>query len=148
MRTRGRNAYSAAACMLLALYGIAFPLAAQSNSQQQGPYRMEIAVARRESGAWRAVDPGLVLEQNDRVRFRFHTNFDGYLYVMNQSTSGSYSMLFPGEETGRENQIHAGKDYAVPATETLFRIAGPPGHEIVYWMVTPAELGTGEEHQY
>ncbi len=130
-----------------AVIALALPLPAQTNPQQ-GPYRMEISLERREAGAWHTVDPGLVLEQNDRVRFRFHTNFDGYLYVMNQSTSGSYSMLFPGEETGRENQIHAGKDYAVPATETLFRIAGPPGHEIVYWMVTPAELGTGEEHQY
>jgi hypothetical protein len=130
-----------------AIIALALPLPAQTNPQQ-GPYRMEISLERREAGAWHTVDPGLVLEQNDRVRFRFHTNFDGYLYVMNQSTSGSYSMLFPGEETGRENQIHAGKDYAVPATETLFRIAGPPGHEIVYWMVTPAELRTGEEHQY
>jgi hypothetical protein len=130
-----------------AVIALALPLPAHTNPQQ-GPYRMEISLERREAGAWHTVDPGLVLEQNDRVRFRFHTNFDGYLYVMNQSTSGSYSMLFPGEETGRENQIHAGKDYAVPATETLFRIAGPPGHEIVYWMVTPAELRTGEEHQY
>ena len=134
--------YAFAAMMALAL-----TLPAQTNPQQ-GPYRMEISLERRESGAWHAVDPGLVLEQNDRVRFRFHTNFDGYLYVMNQSTSGTYSMLFPSEETGRENQIHAGKDYAVPATQTLFRIAGPPGHEIVYWMVTPAELKTGEDNPY
>ena len=130
-----------------ALIALTLPLPGQTNSQQ-GPYRMEISLERREAGAWHTVDPGLVLEQNDRVRFRFHTNFDGYLYVMNQSTSGTYSMLFPGEETGRENQIHAGKDYAVPATETLFRIAGPPGHEIVYWMVTPAELRTREESHY
>lgn len=129
---------------ILALCGAAVPLAAQS-STQQGPYRMEIVLERRDAGAWHAVDPGLVLEQNDRVRFRFHTNFDGYLYVMNQSTSGTYSMLFPSEETGRENQIHAGKEYMVPATRTLFRIAGPAGHEIVYWMVTPAALHTEDE---
>src|SRR5438105_13700239 len=116
MRTRGWNA---AACVL-ALSCMAFPLKAQSNPQQ-GPYRMEIAVESRESGAWRTVDPGLVLQQNDRVRFRFHTNFDGYLYVMNQSTSGGYTLLFPSDETGRDNQIHAGKDYMVPATQTLFR---------------------------
>ncbi|MBZ5591121.1 MAG: DUF4384 domain-containing protein [Acidobacteriia bacterium] len=131
---------------LAAAIAIALPLHAQTNPQQ-GPYRMEISLERRESGAWHTIDPGLVLEQNDRVRFRFHTNFDGYLYVMNQSTSGTYSMLFPGEETGRENQIRAGKDYTVPATQTLFRITGPPGHEIVYWMVTPAELPAGEEKQ-
>ena len=120
-----------------------FPLMAQSSSLL-GPYRMEIVLERRDAGTWKTVDPGLVLEQNDRVRFRFHTNFDGYLYVMNQSTSGTYSLLFPSEETGSENRIHAGKDYLVPATQTLFRIAGPPGHEIVYWMVTPAELRTDE----
>src|ERR1700719_994271 len=117
-----------------ALIALTLPLPGQTNSQQ-GPYRMEISLERREGGAWHTVDPGLVLEQNDRVRFRFQTNFAGYLYVMNQSTSGTYSMLFPGEETGRENRIQAGRDYVVPATQTLFRIAGPAGHEIVYWMV-------------
>src|SRR5229473_2991710 len=135
----GMNAYSTIAC----IFALAIPVTAQSNLQQ-GPYRMEIVLERRDGSAWHAVDPGLVLEQNDRVRFRFHTNFDGYLYVMNQSTSGAYAMLFPSEETGRENRIHAGKDYLVPATQTLFRIAGPAGHEIVYWMITPAELRTGE----
>jgi hypothetical protein len=140
MRISGWSAHS----VVLALAGAVFPLAGQSSNPQQGPYRMEIALERRDSGAWHAVDPGLVLEQNDRVRFRFRTNFDGYLYVMNQSTSGSYTLLFPSEETGRENQIHAGKDYVVPATQTLFRIAGPAGHEIVYWMVTPAELRSDE----
>jgi len=134
---------------LLAFVSLAaslIPLMAQSVSPQ-GPYRMEIVLERRDPGTWKTVDPGLVLEQNDRVRFRFHTNFDGYLYVMNQSTTGAYAMLFPSEETGRENRIHAGKDYLVPATKTLFRIAGPPGHEIVYWMVTPVELRT-EEPKY
>src|SRR5216684_1550945 len=104
-----------------AVIALALPLPAQTNPQQ-GPYRMEIVLERRDAGAWHAVDPGLVLEQNDRVRFRFHTNFDGYLYVMNQSTSGAYAMLFPREDTG---------------------------HEIVYWMITPAELRTEEErHKY
>jgi len=137
-----------------AQYGIAalialLPLLPAQTNPQQGPYRMEISLERREAGAWHTVDPGLVLEQNDRVRFRFHTNFSGYLYVMNRSTSGTYAMLFPGDDTGRENQIRAGKEYVVPATQTLFRIGGPPGHEIVYWMVTPAELSTGEEgHTY
>ena len=138
-------ARQACACALVVASTV-LPLVGQSSSQQ-GPYRMEIVLERRDAGAWHAVDPGLVLEQNDRVRFRFHTNFDGYLYVMNQSTSGTYAMLFPGEETGRENRITAGKDYLVPATQTLFRIAGPPGHEIVYWMVTPAELRSEDEQQ-
>ncbi len=102
--------------------------------------RMEISLERLDSGKWNAIDPGLVLAQGDRVRFRFQTNFDGYLYVMNQSTSGTYEQLFPREETGQDNRITAGKEYSVPATATAFRIAGPAGHEIVYWLVTPARL--------
>ena len=143
MSTTGLRPNGALPLAVVYVVASLFPLMAQS-SLPQGPYRMEIVLERRDAGAWKTVDPGLVLQQNDRVRFRFHTNFDGYLYVMNQSTSGTYALLFPSQETGRENRIHAGKDYLVPATQTLFRIAGPPGHEIVYWMVTPAELRSDE----
>ena len=84
-----------------------------------------------------------MLAQGDRVRFKFRTNFDGYLYVMNQSTSGTYEQLFPREETGQDNRIAACKEYQVPATSAAFRIAGPAGHEVVYWLVTPARLTDG-----
>jgi len=106
-----------------------------------GPHRMEIALERQTAeGGWKTVDPGLVLEQGDRVRFRFRANFDGYLYVTNQSTSGKYDQLFPRQETGEQNRITAGQEYRVPATSTAFRIAGPAGHEIVYWLVSPGRL--------
>jgi hypothetical protein len=108
-----------------------------------GPHRMEITLERLEGSAWRAVDPGLVLNSGDRVRFRFRANFDGYLYVMNYGTSGAYSLLYPREETGQNNRVSSGKDYLVPATEAWFRVAGPPGQDIVYWLVSPLEL-TGE----
>ena len=77
----------------------------------RGAHRIEITLERQEGEAWRAVDPGLVLDSGDRVRFRFRANFDGYLYVMNEGTSGAYTLLFPREETGRENNIRAGKEY-------------------------------------
>lgn len=119
------------------LAGLAFP---QSRTMTEGAHRMELMLQRLEGSAWHTIDPGLVLAQGDRVRFRFRTNFDGYLYVTNQSTSGKYEQLFPREETGQDNRVEAGKEYQVPATSTVFRIAGPPGHEIVYWLVTPARL--------
>src|SRR5579885_1078858 len=105
----------------------ALPAFSQGQSLSSGPHRMEITLELLEGGKWKAVNPGLVLAQNDRVRFRFRTNFDGYLYVMNRSTSGKYEQLFPREETGQENRIAAGEKYTIPATQTVFRIAGPPG---------------------
>jgi hypothetical protein len=107
---------------------------------------MELNLERLDGTTWHAIDPGLVLAQGDRVRFRFRTNFDGFLYVMNHSTSGKYEQLFPRDETGQDNQLTAGKDYQVPATTTVFRIAGPAGHEVVYWLVTPARLNEGAPH--
>jgi hypothetical protein len=132
------------ACLFLALAHYAIVASfAQSKSMSQGPHRMEIQLQRMDGDAWKLVDPGLVFEQSDRVRFRFQTNFDGYLYVMNHSTSGKYEQLFPREETGQDNKIAAGKDYTVPATQTVFRVAGPPGQEIIYWIVSPVELTGG-----
>jgi hypothetical protein len=113
---------------------------AQSRTMTEGAHRMEIVLERLNGDDWRAVDPALVLAQGDRVRFKFRTNFDGFLYVMNQSTSGKYEQLFPRVETGQENRITANQQYQVPATSTAFKIAGPAGFEVVYWLVTPAKL--------
>lgn len=118
---------------------------ALGQAPSQSPRRMEIILEKRENSNWRAVDPRLVLDQGDHVRFRIRTNFDGYLYVMNQSTSGRYTLLFPSEDTGQKNQIQAGREYLVPATAGSFRITGPAGHEIVYWLMTPVDLQGGAE---
>lgn len=109
--------------------------------QQPAPRRMEIQVELRKGEQWVKVDPSTVFEKEAQIRFRVKASFAGYLYVMNQGTGGSYTLLFPREDTGRANRLEAGREYIVPATDGAFRIAGPPGHDIVYWMVTPVELG-------
>src|SRR5437867_2033894 len=67
----------------------------QTTPPVQDSYRIAIVLERNERNSWREIDSRLVLEQNDRVRFRVRTNFNGYLYVTNQSTSGQYVVLFP-----------------------------------------------------
>jgi Domain of unknown function (DUF4384) len=114
---------------------------AQTKPASTGPQRLDITLERQEGRKWIVVPPGLVFQKNDEIRFRVRPNFDGYLYVMNYGTSGQYAMLFPREETGLQNQIKAGAEYIVPATKTAFRIDGPPGHDIVYWIVSPLSLG-------
>lgn len=115
-------------------------LLAQTKAITQGPHRLEIVLERREGNAWKVVDPGLVFQKDDRVRFRAKTNFSGYLYVMNRSTSGNYDLLFPTGEAGEKNRIEADRQYLVPATQGAFRVTGPPGQEIVYWLVSPVEM--------
>ena len=119
-----------AAVFLLAVTGVS----AQSAS------RMEITLERRDGNAWKSVDPGIVLATKDRVRFRFKSNFKGYLYVINHSTSGTSTLLFPRQDTGSLNQIDAGKEYVVPATQGAFRVEGPEGYDVISWMVSPVAL--------
>jgi hypothetical protein len=130
---------------LLALLCLACASTAQERVVEAQPsQRMEIRLERQEGAGWKGVDPGFVFESGDRVRFRFRADFNGYLYVMDYGTSGKYSLLFPRAETGRENRIESGREYRIPATETWFRIAGPPGHDVVYWLVSPLPLAAGE----
>lgn len=108
------------------------------------PKRVEIILERSKGGRAERVDPNHVFDSGDLVRFRFRASFNGYLYVMNHATSGQFVLLFPKEETGTLNRIEAGREYLVPMTERgWFRLEGPPGHEIVYWLVSPVRLSDG-----
>lgn len=135
----------AAAALLTAGAVIAQPQSAEPSAEERR--RMEITIERQEDSEWKVIDPGLVLEPKDRVRFRFRSNFDGFLYVMNYGSSGKYELLFPREETGQENEVVKGREYRVPATQAWFRIDGPPGHDVVYWLVTPVELGSVPQYK-
>jgi Domain of unknown function (DUF4384) len=119
-------------------------LSAQASVSQQGAQRMEITLERLEEGAWKVIDPALVLEKDDRIRFRFKANFSGYLYVTNQSTSRTSSVLFPRADTGSNNRVTANRDYIVPATKGAFRVDGPAGYDVVAWMVSPVAFGNPE----
>jgi hypothetical protein len=123
----------------LALTVLAAPGSAQTKTKtlSVAGNRMEIQVERLSGDKCVSVDPALIFDRGDRVRFRFRTNFDGYLYVTNISTSGSYALLFPRPDTGEQNRIRAGTEYVVPETQTRFRVAGPAGHETLYWIVSP-----------
>lgn len=122
----------------LAVWTLACPLASQQ--RRASAQRMEIDVERQSESGWKVVNPKTVFEQGDRIRFRFHSSFNGYLYVMNYGTSGGYTVLFPRQDTGRENRVAAGAGYVIPATDGVFRISGPPGHDVVYWLVSPVRL--------
>src|SRR5947209_10305856 len=121
--------------MLRALILACMPLALAAPSQS-----VEIVLERSESNSFKTIDPGLVLAPGDLVRFRFRATFDGYLYVINSGTSGGQSLLFPGDTTGRNNRVEAGREYLVPATGASFQVAGPAGHDVVYWLISPVPL--------
>ena len=135
--------------LLLSAVPPAFPQAAKPvtgapvKKLVQGGHKMEITLERFDLGTWHAIDPSLVLSDGDRLRFRYRTDFDGYLYVTNQTSSGTYEQLFPLAETGQDNRIVSGKEYTVPSTAADFKVAGPAGYEVVYFLVTPSKMAAG-----
>ncbi|MGH9720244.1 MAG: DUF4384 domain-containing protein [Bryobacteraceae bacterium] len=106
----------------------------------EAPQRMEIQLERKASSGWSAVDPSTVFRAGDLVRFRFRASFPGYLYVINHGTSGKSAVLFPANDSGRENRVEANRDYLVPATSGAFRITGPAGHDVLVWVVSASPL--------
>jgi len=119
----------------------ATPSTAQAPAQSPRAQRIEIFLERFVNGSWQGVDSRMVFDQNDLVRFRVRANFSGYLYVTNLGTSGRYEVLFPSADAGSNNRIESSKDYVVPATsQGSFRVTGPAGQEIVYWVISPNEL--------
>jgi hypothetical protein len=103
--------------------------------------RIKLAVERQDGSAWKPVDSALVFAVGDKLRFKVSATFAGYLYVMNHGTSGAYELLFPRSDTGADNQIDAHKEYIVPAVQGWFKVTGPAGHDIVYWVISPVKLG-------
>jgi hypothetical protein len=131
-----RTGVAAALILAGALY-----VSGQSRVSKQGAHRMEVTLERYEDNSWKVIDPGLVLDKNDRVRFRFKANFSGYLYVTNQSTSARSTLLFPRQDTGSNHRILANREYLIPATsQGAFRVGGPEGFDVVSWLVSPVDL--------
>lgn len=137
-RTHGRVWLSAA--WLVAAWMVGTGVAGAQTHLEQGSYRVEITLERETPSGWEAVNPGLILEGDDLVRFRIKSNTDGYLHVTNRGTSGAYDSLFPSADAGEENRIQAGKQYRIPQTSGAFRLNGPAGHDVVYWILSPQPL--------
>lgn len=107
-----------------------------------------ITVERETPQGWQVIDPALVLDSGTRLRFRFKSSFPGYLYVMNQGTSGAYLTVFPGPDSGVDNRVDAGQEILVPQTEGVFRLTGPSGYDVLYWVLAPARWAAGANSNY
>src|ERR1700676_2165157 len=107
----------------------------------QGPQRIRVTVERQDSAGWIAVNPAHVFEPGEKLRFHISSSSAGYLYAINLGTSRNYELLFPRSDTGSDNRIEAGKDYVVPAEQGYFKVSGPMGQDVVYWLVSPVDLG-------
>ena len=93
------------------------------------------------NGKAEAMMPTHVFRTGDILRLRIVSQFNGYLYMMDQGSSGQFSTVFPSVAAGSDNRIASGKTYLVPATEDgWFELMGPPGFDIFYFLLSPSPL--------
>jgi Domain of unknown function (DUF4384) len=104
---------------------------------------LDITVERKHDGKVEDTSPTHVFEPGDVIRLRLTSRYQGFLYVMDQGTSGRFSTVFPSADGGSDNRIRPGADYFVPAVdEGWFEIQGPAGFDILYFLLSPAPLAT------
>ena len=100
---------------------------------------VQVTLERFDGAAWQPVDPRTILQQKDKVRFRFSTGFPGYLYVFTRNSDGSTEKLFP-PASDSSNRVEPGQSYILPSEEGNYLIDGPPGFDITHWIVTPEPM--------
>jgi hypothetical protein len=102
---------------------------------------LEIAIEQQIGGQSVPMAPKHVFDSGDTIRVRVTSHFDGYLYVMDQGTSGRFSTVFPSAAAGNDNQVHQGQSYLIPSTtDGWFQISGPAGFDVLYILLSPEPI--------
>ena len=88
-------------------------------------------------GTVTTVTPAHKFKSGDKVKLRYTTSTDGYVYWMAKMSSGKYAMLFPNNKTGMDNHIRKNEEHTIPVKGS-FRFDDTPGTESLL-MVFSAE---------
>ena len=107
--------------------------AAQSNSLPEGghvapvaarseaPLGLKYTILRRESGRMIEIPADSVFHSGDAIQVVVQTNSPGYLYIVNQGSSGVWKPLFPSPEiAGGDNRVEAFRTYTLPQRPMVF----------------------------
>lgn len=70
----------------------------------------------------------MVFKTGDEIRFHMTPSNNGYVIVMMKGSSGKTAILFPGDQTGLNNELLAGKDCVVP-NQSYLKFDSTPGTE-------------------
>ena len=93
-------------------------------------------VSQLASGQEAEVVPATTFKSADKVRFAFESNLDGYLYVIEEGSSGQWHVLFPNPQiNGGTNFIRRRQSYPVPSS-AWFVFDEQPGTERLFVLLS------------
>ena len=90
------------------------------------------------------VDVNTLFRSGDRIRLAFEPSIDGYLYVIQQGSSGSWSTLLPHPQIagGRNVVVRFGETQVPPASAGWFRLDDTPGTERIFVYLSGEPVAT------
>lgn len=90
-------------------------------------------------GETSTVAPDYKFKSGDKVKLRYTTNADGYVYWLAKMSSGKYAVLFPTNKTGMDNLIKKNAEHSVPVKGS-FRFDDTPGTESLLMVFSPDRI--------
>jgi len=91
-------------------------------------------------GAYHEVLPSTVFHSGDRVKLSIMANHPGYLYIIQQGSSGAWSPIYPTSDAAPDsNHIEAGRVYEVP-DGGAFEFNQQPGQEHVFIVLSASPI--------
>ncbi len=101
------------------------------------PLGLRYAVLKKlEDGTYQEISPEAVFHAGDQIRLSLMSNQEGFLYVIEQGSSGRWVPLYPASDSsGDGNRLVPGKEYIVPGTGA-WRFTGEPGQEKLFVMLS------------
>ena len=103
------------------------------------PLGLRYAVLKKLSdGTYQEISPDSIFHAGDQIRLSLMSNQEGYLYVIEQGSSGNWVPLYPGKDASPDgNKLSPGKDYVVPGAGA-WRFTGEPGQEKLFVLLSRA----------
>lgn len=111
---------------------------AAANRPPSGRPGAKVRVELQRNGRVQFVSPKTVFQAGDKVRFHFSMNFNGYVVILNEGSSGKRSLLFPYE--GVSNRVGMTKDFTVPQGNDWFEFDNTAGEERVTFIMSKREI--------
>lgn len=120
-------------------YGSQPHLVRVSATTSAQPLGLRYTLLQQQSGGdYAEVFPETVFHSGDKVKLSVMANQPGYLYIIEQGSSGSWIPLFPAQNAAPEsNHVAAGRVYLVPgASDESFQFNQQPGKERLFILLS------------
>ncbi|MBV8551431.1 MAG: DUF4384 domain-containing protein [Acidobacteriaceae bacterium] len=89
-----------------------------------------------DNGAEQPADPDSTFHQGDCLAVRVESNHDGYLYVIEQGSSGKWEVLLPSPQMTDESNLIRAHTMAKVPENYCFAVTGAPGTEHLFLVLS------------